>query len=145
MEGKAIDRRITLNFGEGDAAFSMRLGLLIPRAEGPFPVVITNDVAIGHIPIAEKLIDRGYALAEYLRTDLDADEADVSGPAQRAYPAYDWGTLAVWAWGGMRVIDYLLTLEEMAPDKIAVFGAGRKRPLWKPSLPNTRSRIRACA
>lgn len=125
LDGKAINRRVTLKFGQGESAFRMRAGFLIPNRPGKFAVVIKNDVAIGHVPISGKLIEDGYVVVEYLRTDLDLDEADAVGPAQRAYPAYDWGTLAVWAWGGMRIIDYVLTLPQINPEQIAVFGHSR--------------------
>jgi pimeloyl-ACP methyl ester carboxylesterase len=87
--------------------------------------VIKNDVALGHIKITEKLIDQGIAVVEYLRTDLDPDRSGMEGAAERAYPEADWGTLAVWAWGGMRVIDHLLTLPQIDPEKLAVFGHSR--------------------
>ncbi|YCM45664.1 acetylxylan esterase [Verrucomicrobiaceae bacterium 227] len=125
---KAIDRRVTLTFGRGESAFTMRAGFLIPNIPGhseKFAVVIKNDVAIGHIPISERLIEEGYIVAEYLRTDLDPDVANVVGPAQKVYPSYDWGTLAVWAWGGMRIIDYVLTLPQVDSKQIAVFGHSR--------------------
>ena len=47
------------------------------------------------------------------------------GPAQQAYPTDDWGTLSVWVWGGRRVIDFLVDLPEIDPDKVAVFGHSR--------------------
>lgn len=40
--------------------------------------------------------------------------------AKLAYPEYDWGTIAVWAWGGLRVIDYLITLPMVDKKKILV-------------------------
>ncbi len=125
FDSKAVDRRVTLTFHQAGKSFAMRLGLLMPRRAGRFGVVIKNDVAIGHVAISERLLEEGYAVVEYLRTDLDPDEAGVIGPAQTAFPDHDWGTLAVWAWGGMRVVDYLVTLPEINPDKIAVFGHSR--------------------
>ena len=71
MDGRALDRRVTLTFTEGASEFSLRLGMLVPTREGKFGVVIKNDVAIGHVPIAERLIESGIAVVEYLRTDLD--------------------------------------------------------------------------
>lgn len=123
--GKGIDRRVTLTFQEGSRSFSMRVGYLIPSQEGPFGVVIKNDAAIGHVAVAERLLERGIIVSEYLRTDLDPDAPGVAGPAQEAFPDHDWGTLAVWAWGGMRVIDHLLTWPEVDPNRIAVFGHSR--------------------
>lgn len=125
MGGKAVDRRVRLRFSEGERRFEMRLGMLLPKRAGRFPAIIKNDVAIGHIPIAEQLIEEGFITVEYLRTDLDPDEVGVVGPAQAAFPEAEWGTLAVWAWGGLRVIDYLETLAEVRHDQLAAFGHSR--------------------
>lgn len=42
-----------------------------------------------------------------------------------AYPDYDWATLAAWAWGAMRLVDYLETLEEVDTERIALTGHSR--------------------
>jgi len=64
-------------------------------------------------------------LVEYAREDLDPDQANVAGPAQQAYPDYDWATLAVWAWGGMRVLDYLESRDDVDLDRIGIVGHSR--------------------
>ena len=61
----------------------------------------------------------------YDPTYLDPDRPGARGPAQAAYPGYDWGTLAVWAWGAMRVADYLLTRPDVDPGKMVVVGHSR--------------------
>lgn len=124
LEGAATEKRIVLSFGPGHT-LELRVGMIVPEGPGPFPVVVKNDVSLGHVPIAGDLVRRGYAICEYVRTDLDPDERDLVGPAQAAYPGYDWGTLAVWAWGGMRVVDYLLTQPFVDPGRIAVTGHSR--------------------
>jgi hypothetical protein len=55
-------------------------------------------------------MERGYLYACYNNLELDPDTEgyDVEGPAQIAYPEHEWGSVAVWAWGAMRVADYLL-------------------------------------
>lgn len=50
----------------------------------------------------------------------------LGGPAQRAYPEYDWATLAVWAWGGMRVVDYLESREDIDMQRIGLSGVGQR-------------------
>ena len=47
------------------------------------------------------------------------------GPAQAAYPDHDWATLAVWAWGAMRAVDYLITLPQVDPRRIVITGHSR--------------------
>ena len=83
----------------------------------------------GHTPIDRELIERGYVLAVYNRTDLAPDQENdprrPPGSARLAYPQYDWATLAIWAWGGMRVLDYLETLALIDPAKIVITGHSR--------------------
>jgi hypothetical protein len=123
-DGAATKKHILLSMGP-DKRIKVNVGMIIPKGKGPFPVILRNDSAIFNVPIADEVVKRGYIVADYARTDLDPDENNVVGPAQAAYPDYDWATLAVWAWGGMRVIDYLMTLEPVNKDKIAFTGHSR--------------------
>ena len=41
---------------------------------------------------------RGYALAEFDRTQVAPDKNDRSTGVYSLYPDYDWGALAAWAW-----------------------------------------------
>ena len=122
--GGATKKHILLSMGP-DRKVKVNVGLIIPRGHGPFPVILKNDRKILNVPIAEEIVKRGYIVADYARTDLDPDAKNTIGPAQAAYPDYDWATLAVWAWGGMRVIDYLTTLDVVDKDKIAFTGHSR--------------------
>jgi Abhydrolase family len=42
-----------------------------------------------------------------------------------AYPSYDWGLLAGWAWGVSRIVDYLVTDAAIDKHKIIVSGVSR--------------------
>ncbi len=123
-DGAATKQHILLSMGP-DRQIKVNVGMIIPKGKGPFPVILKNDRKIFNVPIAEEIIKRGYIVADYLRTDLDPDKPGVVGPAQAAYPDYDWATLAVWAWGGMRVIDYLVTLDVVDEQKIVFTGHSR--------------------
>ena len=43
-----------------------------------------------------------------------------------------WGTMAAWAWGASRCLDYLVSDKDVALDKVAVVGHSRagKTALW---------------
>jgi hypothetical protein len=69
-------------------------------------------------------IPRGNAFCYFENLDLDADN-DTVGPAELAYPGYDWGSLAIWAWGLMRVVDVLLTIPAIDAGKIVSTGHSR--------------------
>jgi pimeloyl-ACP methyl ester carboxylesterase len=122
--GAATRKHILLSMGPGEQ-IKANVGLIIPEGKGPFPVILKNDLFTLDFPIAEKIIKYGYILAGYNCTDFDPDARNIIGPAQAAYPDYDWATLAVWAWGGMRVVDYLLTLDVVDKEKIIITGHSR--------------------
>lgn len=79
------------------------------------------------------IIDRGYALASFYSGDVDPDTADMSdgiGPTffkGGSEPVGDDpGTIALWAWGFHRVVDYLVEIENLVDTgKIAVVGHSR--------------------
>jgi len=123
-DGIAKKKHVLLSMGPG-RKIKVNVGIIIPKGKGPFPVILKNDSDIFKVPIAEEIIKRGYIVADYKRTDLAPDRKAAVGPAQQAYPGYDWATLAVWAWGGMRVIDYLITLDVVDRKRIAFTGHSR--------------------
>lgn len=124
LDGAATEKRLTLAMGPG-LKVVFRVNLVTPAGQGPFPVIVRNDGELGQVPVLAEVVRRGYMVAEYNRCDLDPDANNVVGPAQAAYPDYDWATLAVWAWGGLRVIDYLETLPMVDGTRIVVTGHSR--------------------
>jgi hypothetical protein len=81
----------------------------------------------------EYLIDRGYAFATFQVADIDPDRnnfRDGIHPWMRGYsmedPDSNWGTIAAWAWGFHRAIDYLETVKTIHPEKIAIIGHSRR-------------------
>jgi hypothetical protein len=81
----------------------------------------------------EQSIDRGYAVATFYSGDIDPDRADVREGIQPHYwpkgqtkpGAHDWGTIAAWAWGISRAVDYLRTDPDLDREHIAVVGHSR--------------------
>ncbi|MBE3069210.1 MAG: acetylxylan esterase [Planctomycetes bacterium] len=124
LDGAATEQRLTLAMGP-DHKVSFHVNLITPAGKGPWPVIVRNDGDLGQVPIVAEVVGRGYMVAEYNRCDLAPDKAGAVGPAQAAYPDYDWATLAVWAWGGLRVIDYLETLPVV--DKARIIATGHSR------------------
>ncbi len=122
--GTAVKKHIVLSTGP-KGEIKINVGMIMPNGEGPYAVILKNDRKIFNVPIAEEIVGRGYIVADYVRTDLDPDKRDAVGVAQAAYRGYDWGTLSVWAWGGMRVVDYLMTLDVVDKDRIAFTGQSR--------------------
>jgi hypothetical protein len=81
----------------------------------------------------EQSIDRGCAVATFYCGDVDPDRADRRDGIQPyiaklgiTHPGPDdWGTVAAWAWGVQRAVDYLVTVPELDKTRVAVFGHSR--------------------
>ncbi|MGC4050562.1 MAG: hypothetical protein QM757_14390 [Paludibaculum sp.] len=80
------------------------------------------------------LFRRGYALAVFNPNDCAEDTTlrnqDGSWAFRNtrffpAYPGYDWGILAGWAWGASRVADFLQTDPAIDKSKLIITGASR--------------------
>jgi hypothetical protein len=81
----------------------------------------------------EQSIDRGYAVATFYCGDVDPDKSDFSDGVHPFFASdgttqpgpHTWGTIAAWAWGIQRAVDYLVTDKDLDATKIAVVGHSR--------------------
>ena len=81
----------------------------------------------------DQSIERGYAVANFYVGDVDPDKPGFTDgvhpfyfkPGQKAPNPTDWGTIAAWAYGIHRAIDYLVTDKDLDKDRIAVVGHSR--------------------
>jgi hypothetical protein len=80
------------------------------------------------------VLRRGYAVVMFNPTDCAEDTTlrnmDGSWAFRNtrffpAYPGYDWGILAGWAWGASRVADYLVQDASIDASKLVITGASR--------------------
>jgi hypothetical protein len=76
---------------------------------------------------------RGYAVATFYYGDVAPDRAGSTEGSIQPYfrkqgeapGPHDWGTIAAWAWGLHRAVDYLVTDRELDKKRIAVVGHSR--------------------
>lgn len=115
--------------------FTFLLDVLAPASDGApdgaHPVVLTGDACWGFVAddIASEVLRRGYALAQFIRTEIVPDVYHThdqrNAGLYRVYPSGDYGALAAWAWGYHRCIDFLTTLPFLDAARIAVTGHSR--------------------
>ncbi len=122
-QGKGED--VLLLVGPGPAAAPPAAG------RGPGPGAATAESMASQ---RSDVLRRGYALVVFNPNDCAEDTTlrnqDGSWAFRNtrffpAYPEYDWGVLAGWAWGASRVADYLETDPSIDKGKLIITGASR--------------------
>jgi len=150
MSGDATLKEVDITITSGGESLTVRLTLFVPnKTPKPVPafLLINNRAVSNTDPTrkvksefwpAEEVIERGYAIAAFSNADIDPDNFDdfrngIHGILDRGGRQGDsWGTLAAWAWGASRCLDYLETDTDVDQHRVAVVGHSRggKTALW---------------
>lgn len=130
-----------INF-KGNHAVCNDTSIIIPKELKHYGIYDTMKRGASQLrwPL-EEIIDRGYGVVTFYRGDIDPDFDD--GFANGIHPLFykkdqiypeadEWGTIAAWAWGLQRALDYLETDKDFDAHKVTVFGHSRlgKTALW---------------
>ena len=150
MGGSATLKQIDIIIEAEKGSLTIHMSLFVPNnVPGPVPVILlinnrppsnidpTRKVKSEFWP-AEEVIARGYAIAAFYNDDVDNDKFDNFNNKihalldQEPRPDNAWGTIAAWAWGASRCMDYLEKDKDIDNKKVAVVGHSRggKTSLW---------------
>jgi len=119
---------VTLSFH----GLTMQAGYWKPRhATGPLPAILAMEPVWWPDPfikngIVERVISRGYILAGFNHNDLASFEDAEHHPAQDAYPDYDWGVVAVGAWGYRVAMNWLETDPAVDARRVGIWDHSRR-------------------
>ncbi|GEM_PF-195377 len=147
LDGTAVKKVLAGRMGPGPEAPAIEATLTTPAdATGPVPVLVAltfngprrraaADPA--HVPPAV-LLARGYGYATINYASIETDQSGRDSPpnitlvrrlalrpGQTAMDPDDWGTIAAWAWGISRVIDYLETDPDVDATRVGITGTSR--------------------
>jgi pimeloyl-ACP methyl ester carboxylesterase len=150
MEGKATRKQVKITYRGPGGEGAIKLVLFIPNnAPKPVPcmLLICNRPTTNIDPTraekspfwpAEEITARGYAAAAFFNGDIVPDKHD--GFKSGVFAIFDksprppdaWGTIAAWAWGASRALDFLETDKAIDAKRVAVVGHSRggKTALW---------------
>ncbi len=150
MDGAATLKLVDITIESEGKSLTIHLTLFVPnKVTKPVPAFLlinnrdpnntdpTRQVKSEFWPV-EQIISRGYAAAVFSNADVDPDNFDnfkngIHGLLDGGARSDDaWATIAAWAWGASRCMDYLVTDNNIAKDKVAVLGHSRggKAALW---------------
>jgi len=123
FSGTAWEERYTVSISRGGKTVDLAIALFRPIAKQEYPTIIKNCRVLfdlesaperhkltveRDLEAAREAIRRGYLLCKFRREDLAEDRPDNRrGGVFPLYPEYDWGAIAVWAWGHQIVLDAL--------------------------------------
>jgi len=151
MDGQALRKRVVLRYSGPGGTGAIRVTAFIPKAATPAPALLLicnrpekniDPERVEKSPFwpAEELVARGYAALAFFNGDVDPDTYDgftngvhgVFQPDPKVRQPDAWGTIAAWAWGASRVMDWIETEPLIDRTRIAVVGHSRggKTALW---------------
>ena len=150
MNGAATLKQVDITINSEGKSLIIHLIMFVPnKVKKPVPAFLMIDIRgpENNDPTrkiksefwpAEEIIARGYAISVFSNSDVDPDNFDefrngIHGILDMGVRKPDaWGSLAAWAWGASRCMDYFETDKDINKKKVAIVGHSRggKTALW---------------
>lgn len=152
MDGKALRKIVNITYKGIGGKGNIKLVLFIPvNISKPVPIfLLANNRNPNNIDPdrnikssfwpAENIIAHGYGAAAFSVEDVGPDNYDgfkdgvhgIFDSPNKERPDNAWGTIAAWAWGASRVMDYFETDNFIDDKRVALVGHSRggKTALW---------------
>ena len=140
--GLALDQRIEVSFDTPAGKFTVPVWLVVPHnVEKPLVMLhlYFNNFIQPTLPV-EEIIENGFALAVVNYEDIVNDHrgGDYSDGLAKAFGTDnprkpdEWGKIGMWAYALSRVLDYLLTRDDIDGQRTVISGHSRlgKTALW---------------
>lgn len=116
--------RIAVN---GRQTFTLRV--FVAQDAVRAPVILNGDGCWGYATqeVIETLVRRGYAFAQFNRTELLSDVAEKGWQQTHcdALHGFGGGAIAAWAWGYQRAVDAILQIPQLDAQRIGIVGHSR--------------------
>ena len=139
LADKAVYQQIQVKYQSSVGEYEFPFHLTLPKSEKKVPVFLLisfeGAVAGASLPL-EEIIEQGYGVASVNYQDLALDVPEYKGqklsaliPEERRSTC---GTIALWSFGASRMLDCLLEMPQIDPERVAVVGHSRlgKTALW---------------
>ncbi|TVY06709.1 alpha/beta hydrolase [Paenibacillus cremeus] len=163
MNGAAVRKQVEIRYEGSGGEGSIKLLLFIPtNRTKPSPLfLLINNRGLEHMdperenvsPFwpAETILSQGFAAAVFNNADVDPDEHDdfqngvhgIFDSKSEGRSPDAWGTIAAWAWGACRVMDYLETDSDIDSADVTLVGHSRggKTALWAGAIDERFARV----
>jgi len=151
-DGKVVRKGVAIGYQGPGGTGRINVVAFIPKREQPVPVFVLishralekrlDPGGVEQNPFwpVEKIVARGYAAVAFYVGDVDPDAFDgftngvhgVFQPDPKARMPDAWGSLAAWAWGASRVMDWIEQEKKLDAAHVAIVGHSRagKTALW---------------
>lgn len=141
--GKASTERYLISFDTPGGEYSFPFVIHMPKNVEKPPVILHISFFAESPNIympTEEILDNGFALVHFCYTDVTPDSTfddftqGLAGKfiGNRKREKNEWGLVGIWAYAASRIMDYLITRDDIDAERIGVAGHSRlgKTALW---------------